>query len=424
MIESHDFNIAELNVRICFAESPFNSMRLLTSFEPFRVNTLEGHLFFSLLVDDSLKPYPKDKRKRIRAFDTGNGDTIVDRLDNGGYQYIIKDINGASCCLLQTNKDFSDCRCALNGNYNMRCFGLVKSICSLLAFAPLLASCSLMHDDLEPCDNGAYLHFRYDYNTQRADLFNDHVGGVVVMVYDKDGKFLFRQDAFNTNSDAPIRRHDFAVHLNLQPGEYQFLAIAKQKRYEDALATPGAKFRIHNHVEGEDISAFNTMLDRNEAGDIDEVDCSAPLDTLWIGRSQHLTTVYDLKATHDTISLVRDTKQLTISLHQIDAPEKISADDFGYEVIADNGLINYDNSLASDSKLRYTPFHTWTTEFRDEAGNVKERTAHAGLMLSRLVYFPPEENNRNAMLHIYNKVSGKTIALINLPDILQQGRDA
>ena len=63
MIESHDFNIAELNVRICFAESPFNSMRLLTSIEPFRVNTLEGHLFFSLLVDDSLKPYPKDKRK-------------------------------------------------------------------------------------------------------------------------------------------------------------------------------------------------------------------------------------------------------------------------------------------------------------------------------------------------------------------------
>lgn len=28
------------------------------------------------------------------------------------------------------------------------------------------------------------------------------------------------------------------------------------------------------------------------------------------------------------------------------------------------------------------------------------------------------------MLHIYNKVSGKTVALINLPDILQQGRDA
>ena len=78
----------------------------------------------------------------------------------------------------------------INLTANIMFHGLVKSLCSLLAFAPLLASCSLMHDDLEPCDNGVYLHFRYDYNTQRADLFNDHVGGVVVMVYDKDGKYL------------------------------------------------------------------------------------------------------------------------------------------------------------------------------------------------------------------------------------------
>ncbi len=302
--------------------------------------------------------------------------------------------------------------------------GLLKSLCSLLVVAPLLASCSLMHDDLEPCDNGVYLHFRYDYNTQRADLFHDHVGGIVVMVYDKDGKFLMRQDAYNTVADAPISRHDFAVHLDLQPGDYQFIAIAKQKRYEDALASSGAKFRIHAHTDGEDMTRFNTVLDRIEAGDIDEVDCSAPLDTLWHAMSQHLTTVYDMQATHDTLSLVRDTKQITVSLHQIDAPADISDDDFGFEIIADNGHINHDNSLASDSQLRYKPFHTWTTDFRDETGNVKERTAHAGLTVSRIVYFPPEENNRNAMLRIYNKKTGETVARINLPDILQQGRDA
>ena len=302
--------------------------------------------------------------------------------------------------------------------------GLLKYLCSLLVVASLLASCSLMHDDLEPCDTGVYLHFRYDYNTQRANLFHDHVGGIVVMVYDKDGKFLMRQDAFNSDVDAPLSRHDFAVHINLQPGDYQFIAIAMQKRYEDALNTPGAKFRIHNHTEGEDMTKFNTVLDRIEAGDIDEVDNSAPLDTLWHAMSQHITTVYDLQATHDTLSLVRDTKQLTVSLHQLDSPADISADDYGFEIIADNGLILHDNSLARDAQLRYTPFHTWTTDFRDATGNIKERTAHAGLMFSRLVYFPPEENNRNAILHIYNKVSGETVARINLPDILQQGRDA
>lgn len=300
----------------------------------------------------------------------------------------------------------------------------IKTLTALLAIVPLLAGCDLMHDDLEPCDTGAYLHFKYDYNTQRADLFHDHVGGVVVMVYDKNGKFLLRQDAYNTAADSPLRRHDFAVHLDLQPGDYQFIAIAKQKRYEDALNTPGAKFRIHEHAHGEDMTEFNAVLDRIEADDICDVDNSAPLDTLWHGMSQHLTTVRDLEATHDTLSLVRDTKQLTVSLHQIDNPADISADDFGYEIIADNGHINHDNSLARDSKLRYTPFHTWTTAFSDAEGNVRERTAHAGLMFSRLVYFPPSENDRNAILHIYNKVTGQDVARINLPDILQQGRDA
>ncbi len=148
MSTTHNFQIAELNVRICFQESPFNNIRLLPSFEPFRVNTLEGPVFFSLMVDDNLRPYPKEKRKRIRAFDTGNGDTIVDKLDDGGYQYIIKDIHGSDCCLLQTNKYFNHCRCALNGNYNMRSFGLNNALMLIFAFAGSKTNTLLIHASL------------------------------------------------------------------------------------------------------------------------------------------------------------------------------------------------------------------------------------------------------------------------------------
>ena len=148
MIATHNFSIAELNVRLCFAESPVNSMRLLTSFEPFRVDALEGPVFFQLLIDDSLRPYPKAQRKRIRTFDTGNGDIVVDKLDNGGYQYIIKDINGSDCCLLQTNKDFSDCRCALNGTHNMRCYGLNNALMLIFAFAGSKQETLLIHASL------------------------------------------------------------------------------------------------------------------------------------------------------------------------------------------------------------------------------------------------------------------------------------
>lgn len=144
----NDFNIAELNIRIEFKESQRNSMRLLPSFEPFRAEIDPNNLFFRLTVDDTLRPIPKERRERIRDFDTGNGLTIVDKVDDGGYQYIIKDINGADCCLLQANKDFSICNCALNGTYNMRTFGLNNALMLIFAFAGSFHDTLLIHASL------------------------------------------------------------------------------------------------------------------------------------------------------------------------------------------------------------------------------------------------------------------------------------
>ena len=145
----HLFRIAELNIKITFKESPHNSMRLLPSFEPFIVKEFtENGLFFQLTVDDALHPVDKQHRERIRNFDTGNGHTIVDHCDTGGYQYIIKDIDGYDCCLLQTNEDFSQCRCALNGSYNMRSFGLNNALMLIFAFAGCRHDTVLIHASL------------------------------------------------------------------------------------------------------------------------------------------------------------------------------------------------------------------------------------------------------------------------------------
>lgn len=144
----NDFKIAELNIRIEFKESQRNSMRLLPSFEPFRAEIDPNNLFFKLTVDDTLRPIPSERRERIRDFDTGNGHTIVDKVDDGGYQYIIKDINGADCCLLQANKDFSICKCALNGTYNMRTFGLNNALMLIFAFAGSFHNTLLIHASL------------------------------------------------------------------------------------------------------------------------------------------------------------------------------------------------------------------------------------------------------------------------------------
>ena len=143
------FRIADHNLRIIFHDSSLNSIRLVPSLEPFRYNFEDDEeILFQLTVDDTLKPVSKEERERIRTFDTGNGDTVVDQLADGGYQDIIRDTKGNDCCLLQCNKDFSDCHCALNGNYNMRCFGLNNALMLIFAFAGCQKDTLLIHASL------------------------------------------------------------------------------------------------------------------------------------------------------------------------------------------------------------------------------------------------------------------------------------
>lgn len=145
---THHFRIADFYIKITFRDGASNDMRLIPSFEPFRCEPSEETPFFHLTVDDSLRPIAKERRERIRAFDTGNGETVVDQIDDGGYQYIIKDFRGGECCLLQANKTFNDCSCALNGNYDMRCFGLNNALMLVFAFAGSLHQVLLIHASL------------------------------------------------------------------------------------------------------------------------------------------------------------------------------------------------------------------------------------------------------------------------------------
>lgn len=143
------FRIAGLYVKIIFLPSQRNSVSLIPSFQPFACKEVaDSDLFFQIDVDDNLRPVQKDQRSLIRDFDTGNGNIIVYQLTDGGYQYIIKDINGYSCALLITNKNFVHCHCALNGNYDMRSFGLNSVLMLAFAFAGASRSVLLIHASL------------------------------------------------------------------------------------------------------------------------------------------------------------------------------------------------------------------------------------------------------------------------------------
>lgn len=142
------FCIAEHHVSVRFRTGQGNSMALLPSFEPFRMDSGEDCVM-DLAVDDDLPPLPKERRTRVRTCETGNGDTIVDQIDGeGGYQFIIKDVRGRSCCLLIADADFTHCRCALNGDSSMRAFGLSCALVYSYSFSTCGKQTLLIHASL------------------------------------------------------------------------------------------------------------------------------------------------------------------------------------------------------------------------------------------------------------------------------------
>lgn len=145
---THHFTVAEFPFSITFAESDVNDIRLISSFTPFLCSEGDFHPLFRLVVDDAIRPVPKASRERIREVDTGNGVTIVDEIVGGGYQFIIRNIHGSDCCLLITNADFSECRCALNGDVINRGFGLNNAIMLIYAFASSPLDTVLIHASL------------------------------------------------------------------------------------------------------------------------------------------------------------------------------------------------------------------------------------------------------------------------------------
>ena len=142
-MESNHFRIANLDITIRFADTSVNSMTLLPSFIPFRQEEEATKPLFTLTVDDSTRPVKQ--KSLVKDFDTGNGHTLVYQLEQGGYQYIIRDLNGSNCCLLICNDDFSNCQCALNGNWCMRTFGLNNALMLVFAFAGAAKGALLVH---------------------------------------------------------------------------------------------------------------------------------------------------------------------------------------------------------------------------------------------------------------------------------------
>ena len=345
-----------------------------------------------------------------------------------------------------------------------------KSLLAALATVAL-GSCDMMTESLDDCPTGLYVNFVYDYNIQRADMFKDHVGGLTLYVYDESEHLV----ASKTMGESQLSKYGSYIHFSeqeLAPGHsYRLMAVAFQ---HETLKDTGAKYCLTGNNIGDQWKQFFITLDHQSAASARSgfaapvavtraaatVSNAAPLDTLWHtlttitnpadeqplqlapamltpakteyrwlrdgsikSNGVETVTLISGEPTYATVSLIRDTKHLNISLREIDEPEAVNHEDYEVFIIDDNAVLDCENNVVTPSdSIVYRPYAQWTTTYDGNGAIGVQRSAHYDLMFNRLRYDPSPANN--AVLCIRKKSTNQTVAVLNLPQILSEGRTA
>ena len=208
-----------------------------------------------------------------------------------------------------------------------------------------LASCGLMHDDLDDCavkpEVNAYLDFSYTYNTSLANRFGSDVGTVKVYVFDENDKMVLTEEHSNYSTGNALKQDGFKIPLALAPGKYSAYAVAYGHTggYQAALNGRGAKFRLSEPAMGQGVANLSIALDHDNSYVPHQ---NVMLDTLWSTRSAVPIIIPEARepvegdpqeediVVNGTVELMRVTNHVKISYFHENFPK--NTDFSNYEV--------------------------------------------------------------------------------------------
>ena len=308
-----------------------------------------------------------------------------------------------------------------------------RTILAYLAAATLTATqtaCTgMIYEDRDGCEHGVWLSLKYDYNLQRADMM-EHVGSVGVFVYNEQGRFVTSFIEPDLRRAQPLN----TIYLDLPEGSYHFLAVAQQRAFSDVQAGPGADFLWTDPTQGEPMDNFSVELEHTDSGKgYDLVDHGGlPLDTLWHGASTEATFVPSDRYVYHELSLIRDTKSISVAMREVDHPEEMDVADYDFYISARDLTMDYDagtHDLTAPEGQRtavYTPYATWNTDDTSTQAlttrtGLPGRTAHADFMTSRL--YAHQDANLNARLTVRSRDTGDNVIEADLCNLLGQLRN-
>ena len=260
-----------------------------------------------------------------------------------------------------------------------------------------LAACEYIHDDsLAPCEYR--LRFVYDYNMKFADAFQHEVTRAALFICDDKGTFIERRDIEGTELKANN------VVMDLEPGTYTLLTWAG---LDDGSYT------------WPDLTPGTSTVEDIKVRTLREADGTQPreLEPLW----HALDTLVITGDRHEEkeISLAKNTNKLRVVLQDTEG-YSMRADDFSFEIVADNGYMDYDNSLLDDPQITYLPYYT---ENVDIASAGDDPDIAIGDTLSQIVAVAEMNTMRlmagtNYRLVVRHKGWEEDVLTINLPNYL------
>ena len=247
----------------------------------------------------------------------------------------------------------------------------------------IMTSCDSFNEDLPECR--LFVKFKYDYNMEFADAFHSQVDKVELYVFDKDGKFLFKQ----TEEGSTLGTGSYLMEVKLPVGQYQFMAWAgAHDSYDITSLQAGVS----------SIADLKLQLKREETLIIDK-----ELKPLWYGEINNV----DFTGTTDqteVINLIKDTNKVRFVFQGSNEDSwGVDVNAYTYEIIESNGYLAHDNSLLGDDNLSFRPYH------------IEQKNLAAGIVELNTMRFLA---NRNARFVVTEKATGKKVFNINLTDFL------
>jgi len=298
-----------------------------------------------------------------------------------------------------------------------------------------LASCGLMHDDLDDCavkpEVNAYLDFSYTYNTSLANRFGSDVGTVKVYVFDENDKMVLTEEHSNYSTGNALKQDGFKIPLALAPGKYSAYAVAYGHTggYQAALNGRGAKFRLSEPAMGQGVANLSIALDHDNSYVPHQ---NVMLDTLWSTRSAVPIIIPEARepvegdpqeediVVNGTVELMRVTNHLKISYFHENFPK--NTDFSNYEVWIESRqprdrMDVFGNYTGASSVIRCTPFKSTVED--DKNGN---RCNVLDFGLPRFIMH--QDGNQRVKLCFRNKSTGNVTEIALLADLLVKGNAA